>query len=93
VKELEKLYSEKLLNLDKFSLKFKKCRNILKTRKYAYRKRLQSEIRINEESKNAPMTAAERMRRMRQRRQVEASTSRADAETVSERRIHGHGSN
>jgi hypothetical protein len=42
----------------------------------AYRKRLQSERRINEESKNAPMTTAERMRRMRQRRQVEASTSR-----------------
>jgi hypothetical protein len=48
----------------------------------AYRKRLQSERRINEESKNAPMTAAERMRRMmQQRRQVEASTSRADAAT------------
>jgi hypothetical protein len=47
----------------------------------AYRKRLQSERRINEESKNAPITAAERMRRMRQRRQVEASTSRADAAT------------
>jgi hypothetical protein len=47
----------------------------------AYRKRLQSERRINEEFKNAPLTAAERMRRMRQRRQVEASTSRADAAT------------
>jgi hypothetical protein len=47
----------------------------------AYRKRLQSERRINEESKNTPITAAERMRRMRQRQQVEASTSRADAAT------------
>jgi hypothetical protein len=47
----------------------------------AYRKLLQSERRINEESKNAPMTAAERMRRRRQRRQFEASTSRADAAT------------
>jgi hypothetical protein len=47
----------------------------------AYRKRLQRERRINAESKNAPMTAAERMRRMRQRRQVEATTSRADAAT------------
>jgi hypothetical protein len=31
------------------------------------------------------MTAAERMRRMRQRRQVEVSTSRADAEASSDR--------
>jgi hypothetical protein len=42
----------------------------------AYRKRLQSERRRNEESKNAAMTAAERMRRMRQRRKFEASTIR-----------------
>jgi hypothetical protein len=33
VKELEKIYSEKLLNLDKVSLNFQKCRNILKTRR------------------------------------------------------------
>jgi hypothetical protein len=45
----------------------------------AYRKRIQSERRIIEESQKAPMTAAELMWRMRQRRQVEASTSRTDA--------------
>jgi hypothetical protein len=33
VKELEKIYSEKVLNLNKFSLNFHKCRNILKTRR------------------------------------------------------------
>jgi hypothetical protein len=44
-----------------------------------YHKRLQSERRIIEESRKARMAAAERMRRMRQRRQVEASTSSADA--------------
>jgi hypothetical protein len=49
----------------------------------AYRTRLQNERRTNEESKNAPMTEAERMRRMRQR-QVEASTSRADAATITQ---------
>jgi phage/plasmid primase-like uncharacterized protein len=47
----------------------------------AYRKRLQSERRIIEKSKKAPMTTAERMRRMKQRRQVEASASRAEATT------------
>jgi hypothetical protein len=47
----------------------------------AYRKRLQSERRIFEESKKAPMTAAEQMRRMRQRRQLEVSTSHADPAT------------
>jgi hypothetical protein len=46
----------------------------------AYRKRLQSERIIIEELKKALITA-ERMRRMRQRRHVEASTSRADAAT------------
>jgi hypothetical protein len=45
----------------------------------AYRRRLQNEGIIIEQLKKASMTAAERMRRMRQRRQVEASTSRADA--------------
>jgi predicted MPP superfamily phosphohydrolase len=42
----------------------------------AYRKRLQSEGRRNEESKNAPMTAAKRIRRMRQSQQFEASSDR-----------------
>ena len=36
---------------------------------------------MNEESKKASMTAAERMRRMRQHRKVEASISLADAAT------------
>jgi transcription elongation GreA/GreB family factor len=82
VKELEKIYSEKDLNLDKFYLKIKKMSKYLENKKVnAYRKRIQSERTINEESKNAPMTAAERMRRMRQRRQFEASTSRTDAAT------------
>jgi hypothetical protein len=42
---------------------------------------LQSERRIIEESKKAPMTAPEQMRNTKQRRQVEASISRSGAAT------------
>ena len=47
----------------------------------SYRKCLQSERKMKEESKKAPVTAAERMWRMRQCQKVEASTSCADAAT------------
>jgi hypothetical protein len=69
-----------LLSFDKFLFKISEMSKYLQNKKVsAYRKHLQSKRRIIEESKKAPMTAAEWMRRMRHRQQLEASTSCTDA--------------